>query len=422
MSLLVLGLSHKTAPIEVRERLTFPEHKLEEPILELKERSGVKEDAILSTCNRVEIYSHIEDASDGEFLLKEFMASYHKLPLSEIDDYLYCHSDADCIYHTFKVASSLDSMIVGEVQILGQLKDAYEIARRSDCTGAMLNQLFERAFFTAKKVRTDTGIAQNAVSISYAAVELARKIFGDLTDKSIMLVGAGEMAELAARHLVTNGAKTVVVSNRTFPRAVELAQELNGSAIRFEHFTQELISTDIVISSTGAPRYIINKQHVREALRARKNRPIFFIDIAVPRDIDPQVNGMENVYLYDIDDLEKVIEYNLKEREREAQKAEAILAEEVEKFIKWQAGLDVVPTIVSLRQKLEAIRETETAKTFSRLKDLSQEDRKAVETMASAMINKILLHPTLLLKKTDRNEGSAELLQTVRRLFNLDEH
>jgi glutamyl-tRNA reductase len=410
MSLLVIGLSHKTAPVELRERLAFPENRLEEPLLELKGKAGVREDVILSTCNRVEIYSDVEDAADGEFLLKEYMAHYHKLPLSQFDDYLYCFADAECVHHTFKVASSLDSMIVGEVQILGQLKDAYEIARRSDCTGAMLNQLFERAFFTAKKVRTETGIAQNAVSISYAAVELAKKIFGDLSDKSVMLVGAGEMAELAARHLVSNGAKTVVVSNRTFNRAVELAKELNGSAIRF-----------VVISSTGAPHHIITRKHVKDAIRARKNRPIFFIDIAVPRDVDPEVNGIENVYLYDIDDLEKVIEYNIKEREREAKKAEAILQEEVEKFIKWQASLDVVPTIVSLREKLESIREAETRKALSRLKNLSREDRKAVEALTSAMINKILHHPTVVLKKTGQNEGSAELIQTVRRIFDLDE-
>lgn len=422
MPLMVLGLSHKTAPVEVRERLAFPEKKLEEPLLQLKGRSGIREDVILSTCNRVEIYSDVEEPSNAEFFLKEFLASYHQLPLSQIDDYLYCHAGADCVYHAFKVASSIDSMLVGEVQILGQLKDAYTIARSHDCTGPILNQLFERAFFVAKKVRSETGIARSAVSVSYAAVELAKKIFGDLTDKSVMLVGAGEMAELAARHLLSQGVKTVVVSNRTFQRAVELAQELKGSAIRFEHFVRELIRTDIVISSTGAPHYIIKKNDVKEAIRARKNRPLFFIDIAVPRDVDPEVNDMDNVYLYDIDDLESVIQHNIKEREREAQKADAIIKEEVEKFLKWQASLDIVPTIVSLREKLETIRTAEMVKAVSRLKNLSEEEQQAIEAMTSAIINKILHHPTVYLKKSGLDDNSSQLVQAVRRLFNLDEH
>lgn len=422
MPLLVLGLSHKTAPVEVRERLAFPEKRLEDPLLQLKGRGGIREDVILSTCNRVEIYSDVEEPSNAEFFLKEFLASYHQLPLSEIDDYLYCHAGTDCVYHTFKVASSIDSMLVGEVQILGQLKDAYTIARSHDCTGPILNQLFERAFFVAKKVRSETGIARSAVSVSYAAVELAKKIFGDLADKSAMLVGAGEMAELAARHLLSQGVKTVVVSNRTFQRAVELAQELKGSAIRFEHFVRELIRTDIVISSTGAPHYIIKKSDVKEAIRARKNRPLFFIDIAVPRDVDPEVNDMDNVYLYDIDDLESVIQHNIKEREREAQKADAIIKEEVEKFLKWQASLDIVPTIVSLREKLETIRTAEMVKAVSRLKNLSQEDQQAIEAMTSAIINKILHHPTVHLKRSGLDDNSSQLVQAVRRLFNLDEH
>lgn len=420
MSLLVVGLSHKTAPIEMRERLAFPEKNMEEPLLSLKGHPGMNENVILSTCNRVEIYSQTENDSNGEFALKEFIASFHGLPLSEFDDHLYCHTDKDCVYHTFKVASSLDSMVVGEVQILGQLKDAYEIARRTDCTGPILNQLFERAFFVAKKVRSETGIAKNAVSISYAAVELAKKIFGDLNDKAVMLVGAGEMAELAARHLVSNGVRTVVVSNRTFDRAVSLARELNGSAIRFEQFDQELVRSDIVICSTGAPHYIIKKKAVKEALKARKNRPIFFIDISVPRNIDPEVNDIDNVYLYDIDDLENVIQYNIKEREREAQRAESILIDEVEKFLSWQAGLDVVPTIISLREKMEAIRKQEMEKALSRMNNLSREDKKAIESLTASMMNKILHHPTISLKKSGQGSNSAEFIQMVRHLFNLD--
>ncbi len=421
MSLLVVGLSHKTAPIEVRERLAFPEKKLEEPLLQLKAQSGVRENVLLSTCNRVEIYSNVQEASSGEFLLKEFMASYNQIHLSEIDDHFYSYREADCVRHTFRVASSLDSMIVGEVQILGQLKDAYAMARRYDCTGPILNQLFERAFFVAKKVRSETGIAENAVSVSYAAVELAKKIFGDLSDKSIMLIGAGEMAELAARHLVSQGVKAVVVSNRTFHRAVELAKELNGSAIRFEHFMDELIGTDIVISSTGAPHYIIKKDNMKKAMRARKNKPVFFIDIAVPRDVEPEVNSIDNVYLYDIDDLENVIQHNIKERKREARKAENMLKEEVEKFMRWQASLDVVPTIISLRERFEAIRTDETRKMLSRLNNLSREEQKSIEAMTSAMVNKILHHPTICLKKSGNDEKSVELVHMVRRLFNLDD-
>lgn len=420
MNLIVVGLNHKTAPVEIREKLAFSDRHMEEALRRLVEYTHLSESVILSTCNRVEIYARAQHRERGIENIKNFLCDYHQISHSQIDEHFYSYANEETVEHLFKVSASLDSMVVGEPQILGQVKDAYSKAKSIRATGMLLNQLFERAFTAAKKVRAETSIAENAVSISYAAVELAKKIFDSLEDKAVMLLGAGEMSELAARHLVNNGVKTVMVSNRTFDRAVELARELKGNAIRFENFPDELARTDIVISSTGAPHFIIKKEDVEAALHRRKNQPMFFIDIAVPRDIDPAVNDIENAYLYDIDDLEGVIESNKKEREKEAEKAMAIVKKEVDQFLHWMDTLDAVPTIVALRERVEKIRLEEMEKTFSKWENLTDKERLSIDSMSAAMFNKFLHAPITSLKKQTESRDGHWYLKVVKDLFNLD--
>ncbi|MFQ6110848.1 MAG: glutamyl-tRNA reductase, partial [Nitrospinota bacterium] len=348
MELVLAGVSFKKTPLGVRERLHFDERKLAEPLSSLRRAGAIQECVILSTCNRVEVYAQVPSFQRGVKDIKDFLAGHHGFPVEELEGHLYTFSTADTVRHLFRVASSLDAMVVGEPQILGQVKEAYRIAREGGYTGAILNQLFERAFSVAKKVRTETRVAESAVSVSYAAAELAKKIFGNLSGKVVLLLGAGEMAELAAQHLVAAGAETVLVANRRHERALELARALSGRAITFDRVEEELSRADIVIGSTSAPHHVITKAQAHEAIKARKGKPIFFIDIAVPRDIEPSVNELRDVYLYNIDDLEEVVEANRKQREREAAKAELIVEGEAEEFCRWLDSLNVVPTILSL--------------------------------------------------------------------------
>src|SRR6516165_4266584 len=321
MQLAIVGVSHKTAPVEVRERLAFNTDVLESALTALIGRQDVREAIILSTCNRVEVMAESPD----DRLIREFLCDFHQIPPDSVSKHLYSFKNTDAIRHVFRVTSSLDSMMVGEPQILGQVKEAYRIAADAGTVGMHLNSLMDRAFAVAKRVRSETGISQSAVSISYAAVELARKIFGDLSGKTVMIIGASKMGELAAKHLKRAGASSVLVTNRTFERAVELAKVFQGAAVPFEHFTDHIDRADIVISSTGAPHFIINKPMAEQVIHRRKNKPVFFIDIAVPRDIEPSVNEIDNAFLYDIDDLQQVIDANLKERVKEAMKAEEIV-------------------------------------------------------------------------------------------------
>ena len=312
-------------------------------------------------------------------------------------------------------------MILGEAQILGQVKDAYSLAKDLRSTGLVLNQLFEKAFNIAKKVREETGIAERSVSISSAAVELAQKIFDDLENRTVMLVGTGEMAELAAKHLISYGVKTVYVTSRTYDRAANLARTLNGSALDFEAFKNELHRADIVITSTSAPNFIIKKEMVEKAIHERKNKPIFFIDIAVPRDIEPDVNDLENIYLYDIDDLQVVVSANMKEREKEAENAMNFISQEVTKFNNWVGTLDAVPTIVEIRKKAENIRMQEIEKTLKKISHLSEDDKKLLRQMSSSMVNKILHKPTIKLKRKTQSEDGHVYLKAIRHLFHLDD-
>ncbi len=420
MGIIVVGLSHKTAPVDVREKLSFPEATVPEALKTLNGYDGVRESLILSTCNRVEIYASVIDGEQGRGQIKKFISDYHKLSPESLDRSLYIHTDNAAVRHTFRVASSLDSMVVGEPQILGQLKDAFDIALKTKATGTLLNKLLKKAISVAKRVRTETRIAESAVSISFAAVELARKIFGELEGKTVMLLGAGEMAELAARHLLNNGVKSVLVANRTFERAVEMAKEFSGSAVRFEDFPKEMVMADILICSTGAPTYVVKHEAMGRVLRDRRHKPIFMIDISVPRNIDPEVNKLDNVYLYDIDDLQGVVNSNVQGRQKEAEKAEEIITQEVDTYLQWVRSLDAVPTIVDLREKIEEIRKCELEKTLSQLNGISEGQRKVVEILTTSIVNKIVHAPIVVLKQEANGDRGDEFSRFVRRLFNLD--
>ncbi|MBI4382785.1 MAG: glutamyl-tRNA reductase [Nitrospinae bacterium] len=420
-NLVMVGVNHKTTPVEIRERLAFTRGKIEDSIEKLNGFPEIVENIIISTCNRVEIYARVTEIERGTHLLKWFICDYHGLSLEELDRYFYCYKNQQTIEHLFRVSSSLDSMVLGESQILGQVKDAYHLARTMRSTGVLLNQLFEKAFNVAKKVREETGIAESAVSISSAAVELARKIFEDLADRTIMLVGTGEMAELAAKHLISYGIKTVYVVSRTYERAAGLAKTLNGCALAFDQFERELHRADIVISSTASPKFVMGREMVEKAIHKRKNKPMFLIDIAVPRDIEPEVNNLENVYLYDIDDLQTVVNANLRERHKEAEQALRIVQSEVFKFESWIESLDAVPTIVELRNRAEEIRKKEVQKVLGKLGHLSDEDKNAIHYLTMSIINKILHKPTVNLKEKTQAQDGHVYLKAIRHLFHLDD-
>ena len=421
VNLILVGVNHKTTPVEIREKLAFTKGKIEESVDHLFNFPDIIEHTILSTCNRVEIYARANCQDSAIKSIKQFICEFHGLSLLELEDHFYSYRNKEAVEHLFRVSSSLDSMILGEAQILGQVKEAYSLARDLRSTGLVLNQLFEKAFSIAKKVREETGIAERSVSISSAAVELAQKIFDDLENHTVMLVGTGEMAELAAKHLISYGVKTVYVTSRTYERAANLARTLNGSALDFEAFKNELHRADIVITSTSAPNFIIKKEIVEKAIHERKNKPIFFIDIAVPRDIEPDVNDLENVYLYDIDDLHVVVSANIKEREKEAENAMNFISQEVTKFNNWVGALDAVPTIVEIRKKAENIRKQEIEKTLKKISHLSENDKQLLRQMSSSMVNKILHKPTIKLKQKTQSEDGHVYLKAIRHLFHLDD-
>jgi glutamyl-tRNA reductase len=422
MELFVLGLSHKTAPIDVRELLAVPERDLPKVLEALGEVPELAERMFFTTCNRAEVYG----VAEGTLLpavesTRASLERYRHLEPSALQGVLYTYSGADAARHVFRVASSLDSMVIGEPQILGQVKAAYTVALSQHTTGIVLNNLLEQAFHVAKRVRTETGIATSPVSISSVAVELARKIFGDLAGRTVLILGAGEMAELALRHLVDDGVRSILVANRSHERAVALAEQFHGKAVTFEAFRREMVEADIVISSTSAPHVILKKEDMQAITQERRHRSIFLIDIANPRDIDPGCNEVDNVYLYNIDDLQSVVSTNLKEREREAERAEVIIEREVGLFQAWLRGLDVVPTIVSLRDRVEEIRAAELQKTLSRMSDLTPAQRDAITALTTSMMNKILHQPMSELKRRAEHQDGHVYSAVLRRLFGLEE-
>ncbi len=417
--LFVSGLSHKTAPIALREQLAVEEDKLREILVDVHGAGVLSEVVILSTCNRVEVYGVADVPGEARALAFRRLGQHRGLDLSQVEPLLYTKSGAEAVHHCFRVAASLDSMLLGEPQILGQVKDAFALAQNCQAVGPLLHHLWTQAFAVAKKVRTETELARHAVSVSYAAVELARKIFGTLEGKGVLLIGAGKMGELAAKQLVDQGAFPIYVTNRTWARAQEMARALSGTAVPFAAWAETLATVDIVITSTGATEPIVRRADVERCLQGRRSRPLFFIDIGVPRDVEPGVNELEAVFCYDIDDLRQVVESNLRERLREAQKAEALVEREVVKFTGRAQDLEVVPTIVSLRERLEAIRRGEVEKAHAVLPNADAQTRRAIEAMSQAIVNKILHTPTVKLRELSRGGQGRTWSEMVHELFGL---
>lgn len=422
ITILVIGLNHKTAPVEIREKLAFKNSSLH-PLEKLKkEVSSFKEGLFLSTCNRVEFYFILKRDQKNKFLMDffSFIENESSFKWKDLEPHFYFLENEKAIKHLFEVACGLDSLVIGEPQILGQVKSAYKEALNYRTSGIVLNRLLHKCFSVAKKVRTETGIGGGAVSISYAAYRLAKKILGSLKDKVVLLVGAGEMAELACMHFVSEGVKKVLIANRTLSKAVELAEKFRGEAYSLDELLNALIKADIVISSTGAPNCIITKNMIASVLKPRKYKPLFVIDIAVPRDVDPEVNNLENVYLYDIDDLKSVVEKNLKEREKEATRAKTIIEAEVLKFQKWLKELGFYPTLRALNEKAEKLRQKELAKTFKKIKNLSEGEKEAIEILTKSLIQKLLYYPINFIKKSYHEEGKYAI-SLIRQIFELDE-
>lgn len=419
-SIILLGLNHKTAPVEVREKYALSQYNYRENNL-LKGSGYLKEYLILSTCNRVEILAIGDPKEKVVQEILTFWTNYCSGNKEELYKHLYIYQDLEAIKHLFTVASSLDSLVVGEPQILGQLKDAYREAVQENTTKVILNRLLHKAFSVAKRVRTETEVSSSAVSISYAAVKLAKKIFGDLSNSTVMLIGAGEMAELAALHLLNQGVKNILVANRTLSKGEELAQKFKGKAIPFAQLLDYLSQTDIVIGSTGAPHTILQARDLKPILKKRKYSPMFFIDIAVPRDIDPDINLFDNVFLYDIDDLKEVVEENLVYRQKEAEKAKYIIEEEVYKFKHWLDNLEITPTIKELMAKGEEIAQKELHKTLKKV-NLGDKDKEHIELMLKSIVSKLYQSPILFLKRRQQEEGTVEkYLDALRKMFSLDE-
>jgi glutamyl-tRNA reductase len=420
MHLTLVGLSHKTAPVEIREKLTFPAHRQEEALSLLTSTPAVAEAVIVSTCNRTEVYAVTASGVDGPDAVIDFLADYHDLDRHELVRYTYIVEGEPVVRHLFRVVASLDSMVVGEAQILGQVKEAYEYAFEAGSCQRIFNKLFRQSFEVGKRVRNETEIGENAVSISYAAVELAKKVFDSLEGRCVLVIGAGKMSELTAKHLVSNGVREVLVANRTYERAVELAERFAGEAIEYEQLFDRMVEADIVISSTAATDYVVRKEQVAEHRRARKGRPLFFIDIAVPRDIDPAVNDLGDVYVYDIDSLNGVVETNLEERMREAERAEVIIAEEMGEFERWLESLEVVPTVAAMRAKAEQVRLAELERAMKRLGGLSEKEMQTVEALTCSIVNKMLHGPTERLKRVSSEKDGYEYVEAARFLYGLD--
>ncbi|WP_457553070.1 glutamyl-tRNA reductase [Desulfobacula sp.] len=419
LKIILIGANYKTAPVELREKLSFSSEDSIAALELLKQDKDIKESIIFSTCNRTEIL-YIPETGDQVDKIIEFISFHKKIDVSEFKSALYIHRGDEAILHLFRVASSLDSMVVGEPQILGQIKQAYRTAVANKASGVLLNRLMHKTFNIAKKVRKETGIGDNAVSISYAAIELAKKIFSDLSQKNVMLLGAGEMAELAVEHLLSNNVKQIIVANRTFKNAVDLAGKFKGQAVKFEEREDVLKDVDIIISSTGSKEYVLTQNQVRKAMKKRHHNTLFFIDIAVPRDIDPKINTISNAYVYDIDDLKNIVESNIEQRGKETIKAERYIEEAVVKFLKWLESLAIVPTIKALNDKMSSIVDIECKKTLSNLNHLSKEDIEAIRRMTRAIATRTIHDPILFLRNTGDHRDDSLYLNVTRQLFNID--
>jgi glutamyl-tRNA reductase len=422
MSIILVGLNHKTAPVEVRERLAFTDEACAETLQSLVDGESISEGLIVSTCNRVEVLATTRGVSgdEGAARISSFLSEARQLPDNFFGKHLYMHADQQAVRHVFRVASSLDSMMVGEPQVLGQVRRAYSNAVSAGTAGRVLHRLVHHALHVAKRVRSETGIAASAVSLSFTAVELGRKIFGSLKGTTVLVIGAGEMAELAAQHLAGAGASRILVTNRTNETAEQLANKIKGRALDFSTLAAHLAEADIIICSTASREYVVTQEMAREALAARRQRPAFFIDISVPRNIDPAVGQLDNLFVFDVDDLEAVVASNIREREREAERAELIVESEVMQFQQALRSLDLGPTVAALKEKLEEIARTELARQRTRLGALTPEQERAVEALLMSTVNKIS-HPIINRLRRSHDTGEEENLKAWRNTFGLEE-
>jgi len=420
MNLLLAGVNHKTANVDLREKLCTLLPDPGETYSLLLSWPEIREAIFYTTCNRVEVLCVTEATPEAPALLSTFFARHPEVTPTALASSLYVHQDQEAVRHLFRVAASLDALVVGEPQILGQVKEAYRQATKQKATGAILNRLLHKTFSVAKRVRTETGIGDHAVSVSYAAVSLGKKIFGDLRGRNVLLLGAGEMAELALEHLKGQGVGGIIIANRTLERGVRLSQRFGGVAVSLEELEVQLLTADVVLASTGSESYLLTREQMKGVMRRRKQRPLFMIDIAVPRDLDPRINDLDNVYLYNIDDLKVVVEENRERRQEAAIQAERLVAAETLKFMDWLKTLEVYPTIISLREKAQGICQAEIKKTLAHLGPLTPEQEQALEVLTESITNKLLHDPIIFLKGNHhRKRGQAELA-LVRRLFKLD--
>jgi len=421
MNIVAVGLSHRTAPVELRERFAVTEARLPEALAQLKRWPGIREGIILSTCNRVELYAVVQDTAMGLESLSEYLVTLAAAVGSgPLEPHLYRLDGADAVKHLFRVTASLDSMVIGEPQILGQVKEAFEAALLEKSTGVVLNKVVKKAISVGKRVRAETGIAEHAVSVSYAAVELAKKIFQNLAEKTVLLVGAGEMGKLAARHLISAGVGRVLIANRNYDRALDVAKRFKALPVPFAVFREEMAGADIVVCATAADSFVIGPDDVRKALHVRQNRPMFLIDIADPRNIDPTVGALDNAYLYNIDDLQGHVDLNIEQRLREALTAEDMVRAEVPAMVAWMKSLEVVPTIMALRRRAEAIQRVEIERVLAKMGALSPRQRELVEELAAAMTNKLLHSPLIALKAEAESPNGSLFAETTQRLFDLE--
>jgi len=421
MHILVIGLNYKTAPVEIRERFAFKEELKESAVQTLKATRSIQECVIVGTCNRTEIYAVVDQLHTGRHYIKTFLAGWFGIAKEEFVDSLYIKEDDEAIRHLFRVVCGLDSMVLGETQILGQIREAFLLSQGLKATGTIFNTLFKQAITLAKRAHSETDIGKNAVSVSYAAIELGKKIFGYFDDKTVVILGAGKMGELTGKHLRANGVNHVIVVNRTFERAQSLADKLDGKAYVMDDLFTALIKADIVISSTGADGYVVTKQDIQSISRKRKHRPLFMIDIAVPRDLDPGINDLDNVYLYDIDDLEGIVEANLQERAREAEKIGIMIGEEVGMFKSWLNTLGVVPLITALREKSVAIQEEAMRNIENKLPELNEKQLRLIRKYSKSIVNQMLHDPLVRMKEMAGQSNGEEALELFVKIFALEE-
>ncbi|KXS44732.1 MAG: glutamyl-tRNA reductase [Candidatus Frackibacter sp. T328-2] len=420
MTIITMGLNHKTAPVEIREQISFTSKEKEETMKMINKTDFIKEGIVLATCNRTEVYIVTQKKDKGRSFILRLLSEFSSLTEEELEDYLYTYHNLETVTHLYQVASGLDSMVLGEAQILGQVKEAFGLAQEKETISTVFHHLFTEALRVGKRARSETSINDNAASVSYAAVELANKIFGSLEKEKVLVLGAGEMSQLTLKSLVDHGVKEVFVANRTFSKAVDLAKEFDGQAVKWGTVDEWLNKVDIVISSTGAPHYIVTYERVEEILKDRGSKPLFFIDIAVPRDIDPKIHDLNNVYAYNIDDLESVVDANLKKREKAVSSVNKIIKEEVKAFNEWQNSRTVVPIIKSLRKQAEEIRQEELERALSKLDDISEQDKSVIKGLTYKIVNKMLHHPTVQVKEFANVENRSLYLNAVNKLFGLE--